>query len=85
MSLSKGMNTSQKSERESAANTQYEPNLTEYETSRWIGRSVPSLRRDRLLGRGILFIKCGSLVRYAPGDVRAYLERNKHGVHAEAK
>ena len=75
------MNTSQKSERESAADTQYEPNLNEYETSRWIGRSVPSLRRDRLLGRGIPFIKCGSLVRYRPSDIRAYLERNVRGGH----
>lgn len=78
------MNTSQKSERESAANTQYEPNLNEYETSRWTGRSVPSLGRDRLLGRGIPFIKCGNLVRYAPGDVRAYLDANKRG-HMESK
>ena len=73
---------SQRSERESAAN-QYEPTLNEYETSRWIGRSVASLRRDRLLGRGVPFIKCGSLVRYAPAQIRAYLERNVRGGEAQ--
>jgi len=75
------MSTSQRSERERAANTQFEPTLNEYETSDWVGRSVPSLRRDRLLGRGIPFIKCGSLVRYRPSDIRAYLEQNVRGTN----
>ena len=43
------------------------------------GRSVGSLRRDRLMRQGIPFVKAGALVRYRPCDVRAYLEKNLRG------
>jgi len=44
------------------------------------------LRRDRLLGIGIPYIKLTSLVRYDPRDMRAYIERNKRGgAQAEAR
>lgn len=70
------MNTSRPNERQSAANTQIEPLIGEYECSRITGRSVASLRRDRLLGNGIPYVKLQALVRYRPSDVREYIERN---------
>jgi hypothetical protein len=66
------------SERESVASNTLEPLVDEFECSRITARSVPSLRRDRLLGAGIPFIKCGFLVRYDPQDIREYIQRNKH-------
>jgi hypothetical protein len=45
--------------------------------SRITGRSVQSIRRDRMLGRGCPYIKIGRLVRFDPRDVRDYLERCK--------
>jgi hypothetical protein len=41
------------------------------------GRSVASLRRDRLAGAGIPYIKIGRLVRYDMRDIEAYLQRYK--------
>ena len=73
------MNNSALRARESAANTQIEPLLDEYECSRITGRSVASLRRDRLCGTGIPYVKLQALVRYRPSDVRAYIERNVRG------
>jgi hypothetical protein len=76
---------SQHSERISAADNALEPLINEHECSRITGRSVPSLRRDRLLGIGIPFVKLTSLVRYDPNDIRAYIERNRRGGHTEPK
>ena len=73
------MNLSKPSERESVANHPLEPLVDEFECARITGRSVPSLRRDRLLGAGIPFVKLTSLVRYDPRDIRAHIDRNKHG------
>ena len=73
------MHNSRPSERESAANTQIEPLIDEYECSRITGRSVASLRRDRLLGTGIPYVKLQALVRYRPSDLREYIERNLQG------
>jgi hypothetical protein len=56
--------------------------LDERAVSRLTGRSVPSLRRDRLLGTGFPYIKLHSLVRYDPRDIREYIERNKHGAES---
>ena len=53
--------------------------LNEHDVARITGRSVASLRRDRLLGIGIPHIKLTSLVRYDPRDIRAHLDRNKRG------
>jgi hypothetical protein len=74
-----GMNRSQHSERESAANNPLEPLLDEYEYARITGRSVASARRDRLLGKGCPYVKLSALVRYRPSDVRAFLAANVHG------
>jgi hypothetical protein len=79
------MHSSQQSERGSVASNSLEPLINEYECSLITGRSVASLRRDRLLGVGIPHIKLTSLVRYDPRDIRAYIERNKRGGHTEVK
>ncbi|SPE42066.1 hypothetical protein SBA3_4910014 [Candidatus Sulfopaludibacter sp. SbA3] len=47
--------------------------ITEDEVSKRLNVSVASLRRWRLLGRGPLFIKVGSLVRYRPEDLESWL------------
>jgi hypothetical protein len=70
------MNSSKLCERESVANLPLEPLLDEYECARITGRSVASLRRDRLLRRGCPYVKLSALVRYRPSDVRAFIERN---------
>lgn len=73
------MTTSQRSERESVANTQIEPLLDEYQYASITGRSVASARRDRLLRIGCPYVKLGNSVRYRPEDVRAYIEGNLQG------
>jgi hypothetical protein len=73
------MAISQTSERESAANTQIEPLLDEYQYAAITGRSVASARRDRLLRIGCPYVKLGNSVRYRPADVRAYIEGNLQG------
>jgi hypothetical protein len=67
--------------RKTAATTeeQLERMLNEYEVEEISGRSVGSLRRDRLFGKGIPYVKLGALVRYRPSDVRDYIEQNLHG------
>jgi hypothetical protein len=70
------MNISKPGERESVANIPLEPLIGEHECARITGRSVPSLRRDRLLGVGCPYVKLQALVRYRPADVKAYIERN---------
>jgi len=75
------MTISQPSERESASDNPLEPLVNEHECSRITRRSVASLRRDRLLGIGIPYIKLTTLVRYDPRDIRAYIEQNRRGGH----
>jgi hypothetical protein len=70
------MNTTKLSERESAGNLPLEPLLDEHECARITGRSVASLRRDRLLGKGCPYVKLCALVRYRPSDVRVFIESN---------
>jgi Helix-turn-helix domain len=47
--------------------------MTEHEVSKRLNVSVASLRRWRLLRRGPAFLKVGSLVRYPPEDLEAWL------------
>jgi len=54
--------------------TTLEKLLSETEVASLTGRSKGSLRRDRLLGRGIPYLKIQHLVKYDPADVRRYLE-----------
>jgi hypothetical protein len=70
------MNTSQHGERASVANNLLEPLINEHECSLITGRSVASLRRDRLLGVGIPHVKLTSLVRYDPRDTDENAERH---------
>jgi hypothetical protein len=72
------MNKSDFGERESVASVPLEPLIDEHECSRITGRSVASLRRDRLLNKGIPYIKCEALVRYDLRDVREYIQHNRH-------
>lgn len=72
------MNSSKNPEPRQQAGNTLERLLDEREVSEVTGRSLSSLRRDRLLGTGIAFVKCGALVRYHPQDVREYIERNRH-------
>ena len=56
-----------------------EPLLNEYQTEKITARKVASLRRDRLLGRGIPYVKLMGLVRYRPSDIRRFIEQNVRG------
>ncbi len=47
--------------------------MTETEVSKQLNVSLASLRRWRLLNRGPAFLKVGSLVRYRPEDLEAWL------------
>jgi excisionase family DNA binding protein len=47
--------------------------MTEEEVSKRLNVSVASLRRWRLLRRGPIFVKIGSLVRYRPEDLDSWL------------
>jgi hypothetical protein len=42
-----------------------------------LGCSVAALRKWRLLGKGPAYCKVGRLVRYAAGDLQAYLEAHR--------
>ena len=48
--------------------------MTEEEVSKRLSVSLASLRRWRVVGRGPVFLKVGSLVRYRPEDLDAWLE-----------
>lgn len=47
--------------------------MTEQEVAKRLNVSLASLRRWRLLARGPAFLKLGSLVRYQPEDLDAWL------------
>jgi excisionase family DNA binding protein len=47
--------------------------MTEEEVSKRLNVSLASLRRWRLLRKGPVFVKVGSLVRYRPEDLDAWL------------
>jgi len=47
--------------------------LTEDAVAQIIGRSVSTLRRDRIAGTGIPFVKIGRQVRYCESDVATFL------------
>jgi hypothetical protein len=66
-------------------NVQIERLLDEREYAAITGRSIASVRRDRLLGQGCPFVKLNFLVKYRPSDVRAYIASNVRGTQAEAR
>jgi hypothetical protein len=47
--------------------------ITERDLARWIKRSLGSIRRDRLLRRGVPFVRLGHLIRYRRADVLSYI------------
>lgn len=47
--------------------------LTELELAKRLNVSLASVRRWRINGRGPLFVKVGTLVRYRPEDVEMWL------------
>jgi len=53
--------------------------MTEQEVSKRLNVSVASLRRWRLVQRGPLFLKIGSLVRYSPEQLEAWLASRPTG------
>jgi len=47
--------------------------IDDRELSRRIGRARSTLQKDRVVGRGVPYVRVGSLVRYRESDVEAYL------------
>jgi predicted DNA-binding transcriptional regulator AlpA len=47
--------------------------LNDRELSRRIGRARSTLQKDRVAGRGVPYVRVGSLVRYRESDVEFYL------------
>jgi hypothetical protein len=48
--------------------------LTERDASDWLGLSVRTLQKWRLLGRGPSFLKLGQAVRYDLADLQRFFE-----------
>ncbi len=59
--------------------------LDEKELSRLFHVSIGTLRFWRAIGRGPRYRKVGQLVRYAPSDVKEWLERRPAGGEVEAE
>lgn len=51
--------------------------LTDKEVAAWLNIKPQTLRAWRLKGVGIPFVRIGSLIRYEPDDVLAYLRDRK--------
>jgi hypothetical protein len=73
------MNTSKRSERESAANTHLEGLLDEHAVAKFYGVSVATIRRWRWLHTGPTFHKIGALCRCRMTDLEAYLRSTRTG------
>lgn len=58
--------------------------LTEKELAELFGISVSKLQNDRLMGRGIPYVKVGRAVRYASSAVEAWLAEHRHGDRIQA-
>jgi hypothetical protein len=56
------------------AEVNLEPLLDEREVEKITKRSLGSIRRDRLMLKGVPFLRIGNSVRYAPAALRAYLK-----------
>jgi len=53
--------------------------MTEEDVSKRLNVSVGSLRRWRLLKKGPIYVKIGSLVRYRPEDLDAWMAALPNG------
>jgi hypothetical protein len=56
--------------------TPLEPLMNEFAYCDITGESPATARKNRLLGKGCPYVKLGSLVKYRPEDVRAYIAQN---------
>ncbi len=48
--------------------------LTEKDVETITGRKIPTLRKDRLQGRGIPYLKVGRQIRYRQTDVENFMD-----------
>jgi hypothetical protein len=56
-----------------------EPLFKEADVARILNRSIKTLRKDRLFGRGPRYLRMGRSVRYRPRDVEDFLNRCPSG------
>jgi predicted DNA-binding transcriptional regulator AlpA len=68
-----------------AGSRQIEALLDERDVARWIRVSVATLRYWRSEGKGPRYRKVGQLVRYAPSDVRDWLNSRPAGGESVAE
>ncbi len=61
-----------------------EPLLNEAEVARRLHLTVDTLRAWRCRGGGPVYIRCGKAVRYAPSDLRAWLDARRRRSTSEA-
>jgi hypothetical protein len=54
----------------------------EKETAKYLGCSVALLRRWRLLGVGVHYVKLGRLVKYRPEDIHGFVAANMRVIAA---
>ena len=55
-------------------NQTLEPLLNEKDIARLTKRSIASIRRDRMTGKGVPFIRMGKSVRYTADTLRSFLK-----------
>jgi hypothetical protein len=70
----------QRNQLDALNDTSIEELVDEREYSRIVRRSIGSIRRDRVLGRGCRYAKIGNLVRYRLADIREYIDANVVGL-----
>jgi hypothetical protein len=59
----------------------FEPLLTEQDAARFLNAHPGTLRNWRSKGRGPPYVAVGAAVRYAPQDLRAYIEVHTRRPH----
>lgn len=54
--------------------------IDEHEAAARLGLTVATLRRWRWARKGLPWIKVGAAVRYAPGDIRAFIKAGRQAM-----
>lgn len=54
-----------------------EPLLNKKQTAKWLNVSDASI--ERLMRRGLRYVKLNGLVRFRPGDLAEYIDQNTRG------